>query len=94
MEKNIALVSGESGVKSQDLTSLILPTSTLPLLVNLVRKMQVTEHNMDADLRQDEYCLILDLVRDKIKSLDDVSEQMPYAKIYGKLLGMKMSAPV
>jgi len=56
--------------------------------------MQVAEHNMDADLRHDEYCLILDLVRDKIKSSDDFDEQMTLGKIYGKLLGMKMSAPV
>ena len=71
----------------------LLPTSTLPLLVSLVKKMQVTEHNMDADLRHDEYCLLLDLVRDKIKSSDDFDEQMTLGKIYGKLLGMKMSAP-
>ena len=55
--------------------------------------MEVTEHNVDADLRHAEYCVLLDLVRDKIKSSDDFDEQMTLVKIYGKLLGMKMSAP-
>jgi len=56
--------------------------------------MEVTEHNVDADLKQSEYCLLLDLVRDKIKSSDDFDEQMSFGKIYGKLLGMKMAAPI
>ena len=56
--------------------------------------MEVTEHNVDADLKHSEYCLLLDLVRDKIKSSDDFDEQMSFGKIYGKLLGMKMGASI
>lgn len=55
--------------------------------------MEVTEHNVDADLRHFEFCVLLDLVRDKIKSSDDFDEQMTLGKIYGKLLGMRMGAP-
>ena len=51
--------------------------------------MQVTEHNMDADLRLEEYDALMELVKREIKDTGDKSIQMFYAKIYGKLLGMK-----
>ena len=51
--------------------------------------MKVTEHNIDADLRIEEYDALMELVKREIKDTDDKSIQMFYAKIYGKLMGMK-----
>ena len=52
--------------------------------------MKVTEHNMDADLRLEEYEALMELVKKEIKKDDnDKFTKMFYAKIYGKLLGMK-----
>jgi hypothetical protein len=54
--------------------------------------MKVTEHNVDAYLRLEEYEALMKLVKREIKSIDDKSVQMFYAKIYGKLMGMKHEA--
>ena len=52
--------------------------------------MKVTEHNVDADLHLEEYEALMELVKKEIKKDDnDKSTKMFYAKIYGKLLGMK-----
>jgi len=51
--------------------------------------VKVTEHNMDADLRLEEYEALMELVKREIKDTGDKSIQMFYAKIYGKLMGMK-----
>lgn len=54
--------------------------------------MKVTEHNMDCDLNASEIQQIIDLVMREIKSYpDDVETQMYYAKILGKLLGLKQT---
>jgi len=54
-----------------------------------MQKVKVTEHNMDADLRLEEYEALMELVKREIKDTGDKSIQMFYAKIYGKLMGMK-----
>lgn len=53
--------------------------------------MKVTEHNMDdCDLNADEIEDIIRLVKKEIKNYhDDVETQMFYAKMLGKLCGMK-----
>lgn len=51
--------------------------------------MKVTEHNIDADWKVEELDALMELVKREIKDNGDKSIQMFYAKIYGKLLGMK-----
>ena len=51
--------------------------------------MKVTEHNVDADWKVEELDALMELVKREIKDNGDKSIQMFYAKIYGKLLGMK-----
>ena len=51
--------------------------------------MKVTEHNIDADWKVEELDALMELVKREIKDTDDKSIQMFYAKIYGKLMGMK-----
>lgn len=52
--------------------------------------MKVTEHNMDdCDLNVEELNSLLELVKKEIKNIDDRDIQFHYAKIFGKLLGMK-----
>jgi len=54
--------------------------------------MKVTEHNVDADWKVEELDALMELVEREIKGTDDKSIQMFYAKIYGKLVGERMSA--
>ena len=51
--------------------------------------MKVTEHNIDADWKVEELDALMELVKGEIKDTGDKSIQMFYAKIYGKLMGMK-----
>jgi len=51
--------------------------------------MKVTEHNVDADWKSSEIEALMELVKREIKGTDDKSTQMFYAKIYGKLMGIK-----
>ena len=51
--------------------------------------MKVTEHNIDADWKAEEVDALMELVKKEIKDTGDKSIQMFYAKIYGKLMGIK-----
>ena len=51
--------------------------------------MKVTEHNIDADLTVKEVEALMKLVRKQITDDNEKPIQMFYAKIYGKLMGMK-----
>ena len=52
--------------------------------------MEVTEHNVDADWKHSEIEALMSLVKgEMIKQDNDKFTQMFYAKIYGKLMGMK-----
>jgi hypothetical protein len=53
--------------------------------------MKVTEHygNTPPDLQGDEIDALLELVKDQITNDEEKSVRLFYAKIYGKLLGMK-----
>lgn len=51
--------------------------------------MKVTEHNVDADLTVKEVEALMKLVRAQITNDNEKPIQMFYAKIYGKLMGMK-----
>ena len=51
--------------------------------------MKVTEHNVDADLTTKEVEALMELVRKQITDDNEKPIQMFYAKIYGKLMGMK-----
>jgi hypothetical protein len=52
--------------------------------------MEVTEHNVDADLTPIEIQALLTLVKSEmIKEDNDRFTNLFYAKIYGKLIGMK-----
>lgn len=52
--------------------------------------MKVTEHNMDdCDLNADELDSIITLVKKEIKDTGDKNIQFYYAKMLGKLLGMR-----
>ena len=51
--------------------------------------MKVTEHNVDADWHLDEVEALMKLVKSEISDKNDHDTQMFYAKIYGKLMGMK-----
>ena len=51
--------------------------------------MKVTEHNIDADLTVKEVEALMELVRKQITDDNEKPIQMFYAKIYGKLMGMK-----
>ena len=51
--------------------------------------MKVTEHNVDADWHLDEVEALMKLVKEEINDNGDKGIQMFYAKIYGKLMGMK-----
>ena len=52
--------------------------------------MEVTEHNVDADLNGYEIEALMALVKGQmIKEDNDSSTNLFYAKIYGKLIGMK-----
>jgi hypothetical protein len=51
--------------------------------------MKVTEHNIDADLTIKEVEALMKLVKEKITDDTEKPIQMFYAKIYGKLMGMK-----
>ena len=51
--------------------------------------MKVTEHNMDCDLSVEEINSLVMLVKNEIKDNGDKNIQFYYAKILGKLLGMK-----
>ena len=51
--------------------------------------MKVTEHNIDADLTAKEVEALMELVRKQITDDNEKPIQMFYAKIYGKLMGMK-----
>ena len=51
--------------------------------------MKVTEHNVDADLTVNEVEALMELVRKQITDDNEKPIQMFYAKIYGKLMGMK-----
>ena len=51
--------------------------------------MKVTEHNIDADLNVKEVEALMELVRKQITDDNEKLIQMFYAKIYGKLMGMK-----
>lgn len=52
--------------------------------------MKVTEHNVDADLTLKEVEALMELVRQQVTNDNEKPIQMFYAKIYGKLMGMKM----
>lgn len=52
--------------------------------------MKVTEHNVDADLTLKEVEALMELVRQQVTDDNEKPIQMFYAKIYGKLMGMKM----
>jgi hypothetical protein len=53
--------------------------------------MQVTEHygNFSPDWQEDEIEALMRLVKEEINDNGDKSIGMFYAKIYGKLMGMK-----
>ena len=51
--------------------------------------MKVTEHNVDADLTTKEVEALMELVRKQITDDNEKPIQLFYAKIYGKLMGMK-----
>ena len=52
--------------------------------------MEVTEHNVDADLGIMEIEAIMALVKgEMLRDDNDVFVQLFYGKIYGKLMGMK-----
>jgi len=51
--------------------------------------MKVTEHNIDADLTIKEVEALMELVKKQINDDNEKPIQMFYAKIYGKLMGMK-----
>jgi len=53
--------------------------------------MKVTEHyrNTPPDLQEDEIEALLELVKDEIINNEEKENRLFYAKIYGKLLGMK-----
>jgi len=52
--------------------------------------MKVTEHNVDGDWKHAEIEALMALVKGElIKEDNDKFTQMFYAKIYGKLMGMK-----
>jgi len=52
--------------------------------------MKVTEHNVDADFTPTEVQALLTLVKaEMIKEDNDSFTNLFYAKIYGKLIGMK-----
>ena len=51
--------------------------------------MKVTEHNVDADLTVKEVEALMELVKEQITNDTEKPIQMFYAKIYGKLMGMK-----
>jgi hypothetical protein len=52
--------------------------------------MEVTEHNVDADLNHAEVQALMALVKGRMLQEDnDRFTNLFYAKIYGKLLGMK-----
>jgi len=51
--------------------------------------MKVTEHNVDADLTTKEVEALMELVKTQISNDKEKPIQMFYAKIYGKLMGMK-----
>lgn len=52
--------------------------------------MKVTEHNMDdCELNADELDSIIKLVKKEIKDTRDKNIQFYYAKMLGKLLGMR-----
>ena len=51
--------------------------------------MKVTEHNVDADWHFDEIDALMRLVKEQINDTEDKQTQMFYAKIYGKLMGLK-----
>ena len=51
--------------------------------------MKVTEHNIDSDLTVKEIEALMELVRKQITDDTEKPIQMFYAKIYGKLMGMK-----
>jgi hypothetical protein len=51
--------------------------------------MRVTEHNIDADLTVKEVEALMELVKQQVCSDNKKPIQMFYAKIYGKLMGMK-----
>jgi hypothetical protein len=52
--------------------------------------MEVTEHNVDADWNHHEIEALMALVKGQmLRDDDDKFIQMFYAKIYGKLMGMK-----
>ena len=51
--------------------------------------MKVTEHNVDADWKLEEVEALMELVKKELKDNGDKGIQMFYAKIYGKLMGIK-----
>jgi len=53
--------------------------------------MKVTEYygNTPPDLQGDEIYALLELVKDEIINNEEKENRLFYAKIYGKLLGMK-----
>ena len=51
--------------------------------------MKVTEHNVDADLTVKEVEALMELVKEQITNDTEKPIQMFYAKIYGKLMGIK-----
>ena len=51
--------------------------------------MKVTEHNIDADLTVKEVEALMELVKEQIANDTEKPIQMFYAKIDGKLMGMK-----
>jgi len=51
--------------------------------------MEVTEHNVDADLTVKEVEALMKLVKQQITNDNEKPIQMFYAKIYGKLMGIK-----
>lgn len=51
--------------------------------------MKVTEYNVDGDLSVEELNSLVMLVKNEIKDSGDKNIQLYYAKILGKLLGMK-----
>lgn len=51
--------------------------------------MEVTEHNVDADWKLEEVDALMKLVKEQISDKNDKQTQFFYAKIYGKLMGIK-----
>jgi hypothetical protein len=51
--------------------------------------MKVTEHNVDADWNFEEVDALMKLVKGEISDKNDKQTQFFYAKIYGKLMGLK-----